>query len=293
MKPFLLNPARLSFQIADVLGGMVMRGLKGESRFFGNGDCVLIDGATGLIGVADGTERSPGASRRFLSRMAENVRSGRLAAGEVRLRHFREAAREVLEGFHYEDRSTFVCLLPVDDEMVLYLCGGDSILMQLDVAASRVVFRNRPNMGFTGRCRDVVDFGRRRTKKGDLFLLGTDGLWDLAAEGGEALVRVLFMGLKTDPVHRLPDQMIRMYHPAFRDDARNPYDDFGMVLVDPANLSMCRSRILLGGTSADAEMQYRRHCRGATFPNRYLEVPEEDAGLWTFPDSLPRAFHEG
>ena len=76
MKPFLLNPARMSFRMADVLGGILLCGKKGEGRFFGNGDCILLDGATGLIAVADGTERTPEASRRFLSLMADQMQEG-------------------------------------------------------------------------------------------------------------------------------------------------------------------------------------------------------------------------
>jgi len=292
MKPFLLNPLRMSFQIADVLGGVLLCGRKGEGRFFGNGDCILLDGATGLIGVADGTERSPDASRRFLNLMADQMRNGHRVGGEMRLRHFVEAAGEVLEGFHYEDRSTFVCLLPAADGQVFYIGGGDSILMQLDVDASEVVFRNRSNMGFTGRCRQVSDFGRLQTKKGDVFLLASDGLWDLVLADGEDVTQVLLRGLKRDPVHRLTDSVVSKCHPAFRPDANNPYDDFGMVLVDPANLSSFRSRVLLGGTSTDAEAEYQRLRREDAFPGRYMRLPDQEATLWTLPDSLPRALLE-
>jgi hypothetical protein len=66
-----------------------------------------------------------------------------------------------------------------------------------------------------------------------------------------------------------------------------------MVLVDPANLSLCRSRVLLGGTNTDTEAHYRTLCRREAFPSRYMELPEQDAGLWTFPDSLQQAFLEG
>ena len=292
MKPFLLNPLRMSFQIADVLGGVLMRGEKGEGRSYGNGDCILLDGATGLIGVADGTERSPDASRRFLSLMADRMQNGHRSAGEMRLRHFVEAAGEVLEGFPYEERSTFVCLLPTADGSVLYISGGDSLLMQLDVHASEVVFRNRSNMGFTGRCREVSDFGRLQTKKGDVFLLASDGLWDLAIEDVEDVTQVLLEGLKTDPVHRLPDCVVRTRHPAFRTGTNNPYDDFGMVLLDPANLSSFRSRVLLGGTSTGAEANYQRLCRREALPGRYMRLLDQDATLWTFPDSLPQALLE-
>jgi hypothetical protein len=65
-----------------------------------------------------------------------------------------------------------------------------------------------------------------------------------------------------------------------------------MVLVDPANLSSFRSRVLLGGTSTDAEAEYQRLRRQQAFPSRYMRLPNEDATLWTFPDSLPRALLE-
>jgi len=289
MKPFLLNPLRMSFQIADVLGGVLLCGEKGEGRFYGNGDCILLDGAAGLIGVADGTERSPDASRRFLSMMADQMQNGHRAGGEMRLRHFVEAAGEVLEGFPYEERSTFVCLLPADEGSVFYISGGDSLFMQLDVQASEVVFRNRSNMGFTGRSREVSDFGRLQTKEGDVFLLASDGLWDLAVEDGEDVAQVLLEGLKTDPVHCLPDCLVHTRHPAFRTGTNNPYDDFGMVLVDPANLSSFRSRVLLGGTSTDTEAHYQRLCRREALPSRYMRLLDQDATLWTFPDSLPLA----
>jgi hypothetical protein len=175
---------------------------------------------------------------------------------------------------------------------VFYISGGDSLFMQLDVPASEVVFRNRSNMGFTGRSREVSDFGRLQTKKGDIFLLASDGLWDLAVEDDEDVAQALLRGLKTDPVHRLPDCVVRTRHPAFRTDTNNSYDDFGMVLVDPANLSLFRSRVLLGGTSTNAEAHYQRLCRQEAFPSRYMRLLDQDATLWTFPDSLPRALLE-
>jgi hypothetical protein len=65
-----------------------------------------------------------------------------------------------------------------------------------------------------------------------------------------------------------------------------------MVLVDPANLSSFRSRVLLGGTSTDVEAQYQRLCRREALPGQYMRLPDQDATLWTFPDSLPGALLE-
>lgn len=292
MKPFLLNPARMSFRMADVLGGILLCGKKGEGRFFGNGDCILLDGATGLIAVADGTERTPEASRRFLSLMADQMQEGQRTGGEMGLHHFVEAAKGVLEQFRYEDRTTFVCLLPAHDGSMLYVSGGDSVLMQLDADAGEVVFRNRSNMGFTGRYREVADFGQLMTKKGDRFLLASDGLWDLAVEDGQDAAQLLLRGLKTDPVHFLPDRLVGACHPAFQDGGSAPYDDFSMVLVDPDNLSSFRARVLLGGTSTNAEAHYQSLCRQEALPRRYVSLPDPGSALWTFPDSLPHVLLE-
>jgi len=287
MNPFLLNPARMAFQVPGVLGGFLVAGSKGRDRpVQGNGDCVLLDGACGLVGVADGSERSPEASRAFLQGLSDRMSGCPVESHEERLRHFHAAVQATLESFGYEDRTTFVCLLSVGDGTVAYVCGGDSLLFHLDPGAGRIRFRNRANMGFSGRTRQILDSGRLVFRRGDLALLTTDGVWDLTGGDSDELVRAFFEGLKSGPFHDMPERLSRDRHPAFDDRSIRPHDDFGVLLLDPFGMASLSGRMLAGGTSGTAEARYLREVDRRALPDRYVPLPLGDRDLWLFPEDL-------
>ena len=288
MNELLIHPRRLSFQLPDVLGGLLFPGTKGEEGSpCGNGDCVLLDGGSGLVGVADGSERSPEASRAFLRALARRLETCPPPAGGERFEAFQDAARCVLEGFSYEERTTFVCVLPDDEGGLHYLAGGDSVLLRLDPRGARVRFRNRANMGFAGRSRTLLDCGRVPVEPGDLVVLGTDGLWDLAGRNVEALFEELFRKLRTDPLHLVPERLVRAFHPAHGVEPERPYDDFCMILLDPLRLSDLRSRVLLGGTTDRAERAFRGLLTNGALPDRLLPLGRDPDVLHVLPDDLP------
>ena len=287
MTDFLINPARLSFRVPDLLSGLLVCGNKGDARpSAGNGDCILIDGAAGLIGVADCTERSPQASRRFLTSLSEHL----AGSGPFEDRHRPDvllaAARSVLEEFHYDDRTTFLCVLALPEGRVFYLNGGDSLLMQLGFQGSRIVFRNRPNMGFAGRCREILDSGFLEVADNDLFLLATDGLWDLLGDGSEDLSTWMPGALRSGSLDGLPHALVKGRHPAFSSMSGKLYDDLGLVLFRPFQTGSFCQRVLLGGTDSHSEEHYQDRLQRKGLPDCDLVLPEGPQSLWVLPDAL-------
>lgn len=263
-----------------------MAGFRGKDRAQGNGDCILLDGRTGLVGIADGSERSPQVSRSFLCGLADRLGKERAWKGEDRFEFFLDAAQEVLHSFSYEDRTTFLCLLLNEDGSAFYINGGDSLLFHVDPQRSRILFRSRANMGFAGRSRKIGDAGLIRASEGDLFLLATDGLWDLLNGTGEELIRTFFEELQTTPFYRLPEQMIRQRHPAYQDGERHVYDDLGILIVNPFAPFRFRTRVILGGTTRRDEKLYQEMKEQHDLQDRYLPLPERRDSSWVFPDLL-------
>ncbi len=60
MPDFLFNPVRLTFHVPDLVSGLLLRGKKGAPRgLVGMDDCVLLDGALGLVGIATARTGAP------------------------------------------------------------------------------------------------------------------------------------------------------------------------------------------------------------------------------------------
>ncbi len=287
MNPFLLNPARMYFQVPDVLGGLLLAGAKGERRRRpGNGDCLLLDGASGLLGLADGSDRSPQASREFLEGISGRLNGIRVGTSEDLFRSFLEAVQAVLDSFRYEERTTFICLLAAGDGSLYYISGGDSLLFHLAPRTSRVLFRNQANMAFAGRSRHIVDSGRLEFGKGDLVLMASDGAWDLTGGNSEELVKALFSALKQGPFHETPERLARERHPAFLEGHNQPHDDFSVILADPFRLGEFSGRVITGGTSGTQEDRYRLRRRQGSLPDRYLPLAGREPDFWRFPEDL-------
>ena len=213
----------------------------------------------------------------------------RTSSGEDRFGWLQETAQQVLDKFNYEERTTFLCLLVHEDGSAVYINGGDSLLFHLEPRASKVLFRNRSNMGFAGRSTRIMDSGRLLAKQGDLFLLASDGVWDLLG-GGESgnLIRNFFELLKTTPFPVLPERLVKRKHPAFQDVNSRPHDDLSVLLVDPFRFSSFQSRVLMGGTTRSEEKHYRDLCTRNAFPDFDVPLPENRSPLWIFPDQLHR-----
>jgi len=286
MSSLLINPARLSFCVPHALGGLVMAGHKGEERQSGNGDCILIDGSCGLVALADGAERSPNASRDFLVQLAGQLCQSEPKAWPDRQGWLLDAVHQVLDGFAYEERTTFICLLAGEEGAGFYVSGGDSLLFLLDPSAARIRFSNRSNMGFAGRSKRVMDSGKISAGQGDLFLLASDGLWDLLSGRRRDLIRFVFEELQAGPFHTFPERLVRAKHPSFRGALDQPYDDLSILLVSPGGLARVRSRMLVGGTGKGMEMHYRKQRSRGALPDRQLRLPGRDSSLWVFPDEL-------
>jgi len=284
---FLINPTRLAFHVPDMLAGLILAGNRGEGRLSGNGDCILLDGLLGLAALADGAERSPEASRVFLQSLADRMPASVAGGGADRGGDcLADAAQAVLDTFPYEERTTFLCLLPMADGSVSYVCGGDSLLFHLDPAGGRILFQNRSNMGFAGRSKKIMDSGLLPVREGDLLLLASDGLWDLLDGRRRDLIRFAFELLRQGPLHTFPERLVRGKHPAFQPGRERPFDDLSLMIIRPRRFAHLRSRVILGGTDKTGESRYRQLCQQQTLPDQAVPLPPRGPRLWMFPDHL-------
>lgn len=287
MSDFLFNPARLTFHVPNLVSGLLLRGKKGAPRgLVGNGDCILLDGALGLVGIADGTDRSPQASRRFLATLAREG-AARWARGgpSPGAPEFLDLATSVLEQFDYNERTTFLCLIPLEWRRFLFLAGGDSLLLQVDPKRNTVALVNKPNMGFTGRSREIVDFGGLEVADHELLVLATDGLWDLQG-GGQETLGFLAETLGAGPLDVAPRRLVEEMHPAFCPETGKPYDDMALVLVRPFERGAFPHRVLLGGTDDRMESLYERRLKRKALPDTDLPLPDGSPSFWILPDAL-------
>lgn len=287
MPDFLFNPARLTFHVPELLSGLLLRGKKGAPRgLVGNGDCILLDGSLGLVGIADGTDRSPQASRRFLATLARKGLERCARSGPPGASDFLDLATAVLEQFDYNERTTFLCLIPLEGGRFVFLAGGDSLLLQVDPKGGAVSVLNKPNMGFTGRSREIVDFGGVEVADHELLVLATDGLWDLQGGSGQENLGFLSEVLSAGPFQRAPWRLVEERHPAFCGDAGKPYDDMAVVLVRPFERGAFPHRVLLGGTDDRMENLYERRLRRKALPDADLPLPDGSPSFWILPDAL-------
>lgn len=287
MPDFLFNPARLTFHVPDVVSGLLLRGKKGAPRgLVGNGDCILLDGALGLVGIADGTDRSPQASRRFLTTLACEAAGRCTITGPPGASEFLDLATTVLEQFDYNERTTFLCLIPLERGRFLFLAGGDSLLLQVDPRRKTVAVLNKPNMGFTGRSREIVDFGGLEVADYELLVLATDGLWDLQGGSGQETMGFLAEALGGSSLQEAPRRLVEERHPAFCREAGKPYDDMALVVVRPFERGAFPHRVLLGGTDDRMESLYERRLTRKVLPDADLTLPDGSPSFWILPDAL-------
>lgn len=288
MSDFLFNPARLTFHVPDLVSGLLLRGKKGAPRgIVGNGDCILVDGTLGLVGIADGTDRSPQASRRFLATLArEGAARWPRGGPPPQASEFLDLATAILEQFDYNERTTFLCLIPLERRRFLFLAGGDSLLLQVDPRRNTVAALNKPNMWFTGRSREIVDFGGLEVADHELLVLATDGLWDLQSGSGQETLGFLAEALGDGPFGGAPWRLVEKRHPAFCAEGGKPYDDMALVLVRPFERGAFPHRVLLGGTDDRMENLYESRLKRKALPDTNLPLPDGSPLFWILPDAL-------
>jgi hypothetical protein len=285
------NLYRRSFHIPNTLSAILLNGYKGRGLHRGNGDCLLLDGLQRLIGVADGTERSPQVSRRFLQCLSDRFQAGPPGSDYERRAFLLETTQSVLDQFSYEDRTTFLCVLPEEDGSLYYVSGGDSLLLHINNARTQISLCNHPNMAFVGRSRDIPDYGHIKAQKGDLFLLATDGLWDLHRREDQDLLDLFIEESEIyESIHHFGELLVNTRHPAFRKKTKHHwFDDFSLVVIDPYLLHRFGSRLLWGGTNVEIEAFYQNQCKLSTAEDQDIRLADRYTTLQVFPEEFPVA----
>jgi len=201
--------------------------------------------------VADGADRSKGASHRFMKRFAGMVENfagigggTTYLAGEIPilLERFRTHTETLMAQSPYTDASTLTALLlvPVTEgfEGLLFHCG-DSLLLRFtpETAMEQV---SESNFWLLGRSKKLYQVERVSVPWGSVFVLTTDGISDLKFPGTFGMEGCLAQCILEHPVEAVPRKFIGDY-----DRSPSPVDDLAMVAVRPEEFGSCTERVFL------------------------------------------------
>lgn len=220
-------------------------------------DVIFIDLHKGLFAVADGAERAGGASQRLMAGfgcMAETFtgmdwevahRSGDIPG---MVEQFRKTTESLLADIPYGDAATFTALqvLPCDKGTVGVLCHcGDSLLFRFDPPNW---FRqiSRTNFWMAGRSKKVYQAEAFPAPAGSVFLLATDGIWDLRFSGSSGMEACLIPLIHETPVEEIPGSLLMRY-----DISDQPVDDVALIAVKPQGLRPSIEQIVIDRHGVD------------------------------------------
>lgn len=224
-----------SFEYQDLLFAAILPGNKGSTHS-APGDAVLIDLDLGILAVADGPERNPSASARFLERfhaLAEASTSFD-PGGHSLDEHFESIVAEtndLLLATSYHENTTFSALIIGGDNRAVLLHTGDSLVYLISGADRRVTQISRSNHFMVGRAPRLFQTEVLTVTGGDLVLLATDGLTDLARCHKLPVDRFLLHGLNGGGPRCLSDSII-----ARSGTVEVDLDDLSIIVADPRSV---------------------------------------------------------
>ncbi len=214
-------------------------------------DAIFMDLQQGLFAVADGSERASGASQRLtnrLARMAADFRGvGRAltrGSGDVTrvVERFKGAVESVLAAVPYGDATTLTALMVVrcPKETMGILChSGDSLLYHYN-PESGLRQISQTNFWMAGRSKKVYQAEAFPSPAGSVFLLATDGIWDLRFPGPSGMEGCLAESIQETPVAGVPGDLLARY-----DSGSGTVDDVALIAVRPEGLRRSREQIFV------------------------------------------------
>lgn len=246
--PSPMVPALPCFEVPGAAGGLVRHGKGGPW----GGDALLMDTKRRLFAVADSPPRAGNASYGFLHafrRMAARSRAFQpedlqsTDDMEDLLFRVRRETEVLMESIPCEEASTFTGLLLAETKgrhAGLLLHAGDSLLFQF-TPGSGVRQISRTNFWMVGRSRCLFQAEVFPSPPGSLFLLATDGLFDLAFPNPWGMEGCLARTLEETPVEKVPEVLLERYDP------QTPtMDDLALVAIRPEGLGGAREDVFVG-----------------------------------------------
>lgn len=241
----------IRYDLPGVLSALLIPGKR--KTFWGSmGDALLIDRALGIVAVADGPERNPVAAANFLTRFASqatdlknlhthhnDLKSIYAALVDLTNRLVRETG--------YHDGTTFSAIMTGDGGDLVLLHTGDSLVFLLPEETDRVVQLSRTNHCLVGRSSCLFQTDLVTLRPGDLLLLATDGLTDLARWSGVA-TEIFVAGFVKD---RRTEHVVDGIFESIQQKEIVDLDDICIVAILPEELRCCSpqpadTRVILG-----------------------------------------------
>jgi hypothetical protein len=201
------------------------------------GDAVLVDVSAGVIAVADSPERTPGAARRFLERFHGLVRSGETGPGTGDFHGLVERVNMMVADTGYQECTTFSAFVAADEKSGVILHTGDSLIFMVHGEGGGIRQLSRSNNFLVGRCSELSQAEKVELRPGDVVVLATDGLTNLARCFGLTPDSLLSAEMNSAMPMAAVERIVQL---AAGEDAS--LDDLGMVVAFPdclAPVSRC------------------------------------------------------
>jgi hypothetical protein len=202
------------------------------------GDAVFVDVAVGVLAVADGPDKNPTASSRFLKRfIAEVIDSCCIGGGRITVRdQFDEIVartNELVKEADYHDSTTFSALLFGPDGRAILLHTGDSLVYALSPDTGEVKQLSRTNHFLIGRSPHLFQTELVSLDEQHIVVLSTDGITDLARSHGlntaDFITRHVARPQDIGCPHRISERIA-----ALVESAHSRFDDIGLIVARPA-----------------------------------------------------------
>jgi len=196
------------------------------------GDALLLDIAMGVMAVADGPERNPRASAMFLDKFVHSLEESGLLVpdGKGLAESFDDIVsltNELIKKAQYHESTTFSAFLVGANGIGALLHTGDSMIFLIRDGADDVVQLSRTNHYLIGRSPKLHQAEVVSIKKGDLVLLATDGLTDLARCNGKSTGVFLSQAINNPCPRKIADHILECI-----DKVEVGLDDIAIISAD-------------------------------------------------------------
>ena len=184
-----------TFEVPDLVSATLIPGKQGEN--IAPGDALLINLEMGILAVADGPERNPDSSALFLERFSDFIETSDLLTGGMAFTddnfgRIVEGTNVLMRSTSYHENTTFSALIVGQDNSAVLLHTGDSLIFLIRRDGKRVAQMSRTNHYMVGRSPNLFQSEIITLCDGDVALLATDGITDLAHCHGLSLEKFLF-----------------------------------------------------------------------------------------------------
>ena len=153
----MINPFKRLVRIGETTGAALYTGTDKIRSGFGNGDCLLLDGASRVFAVADAAERFPEASRKLLLRLSSLVSDTK---GPLDASDLGDIVQQIWAKQKFLEKSTLSCvaLKSAGKNCIAHIAhGGDSCVILADTQSGERYFQTSVDMNF-GQSKVILDF---------------------------------------------------------------------------------------------------------------------------------------